>query len=151
MYPMKEINPIDKDTELEDFSINKYITSHLQQAFLPWPVSTLHILPDWVILAGLIIIGLVLAKIFFDPCMAICHLVRDSSLSITEKLSSVIIPATTIIRLSRREQREIESGRLEEETIEVRIINLEKRLNMFQALIIKEKDKNNGSIEYLEN
>ena len=65
--------------------------------------------------------------------MAICHLVRDSSLSITEKLSSAIIPATTITRLSRREQREIESGRLEEETIEVRIINLEKRVNMFQA------------------
>ena len=63
--------------------------------------------------------------------MAICHLVRDSSLSITEKLSSSIIPATTITRLSRREQKKIESGRLEEETIEVRINNLEKRVNMF--------------------
>ena len=69
--------------------------------------------------------------------MAICHLVRDSSLSITEKLSSAIIPATTITRLSRREQREIESGRLEEETIEVRIINLEKRVNMFQNIAYK--------------
>ena len=75
MYPMKEMNSLDKDIELEDFSINEYITSHLQQAFLPWPLSTLHLLPDWVILTGLIIIGLVLAKIFFDPCMAICHLV----------------------------------------------------------------------------
>ena len=83
--------------------------------------------------------------------MAICHLVRDSSLSITEKLSSAIIPATTITRLSRREQREIESGRLEEETIEVRIINLEKRVNMFQTLLIKDKEKNDGSIRYLEN
>ena len=83
--------------------------------------------------------------------MAICHLVRDSSLSITEKLSSAIIPATTITRLSRREQREIESGRLEEETIEVRIINLEKRVNMFQTLILKEKEKNIGSIKYFKN
>ena len=83
--------------------------------------------------------------------MAICHLVRDSSLSITEKLSSAIIPATAITRLNRREQREIESGRIEEETIEVRIINLEKRVNMFQTLLVKEKEKNNGSIRYLEN
>ena len=48
--------------------------------------------------------------------------VRDSSLSITEKLSSIVIPATTITRLSMREQREIESGRLEGETFEVRIV-----------------------------
>ena len=71
--------------------------------------------------------------------------------SITEKLSSVIIPATTITRVSRREQREIESGRLEEETIEIRIVNLEKRVNMFQALIIKEKERNNSSVKCLEN
>ena len=151
MFPMKEMNTLDEDIESEQFPIDEYITSHLQQALLPWPLSTLHILPDWVILGGLNVIGLVLAKIFFYPCMAICHLVRDSSLSITEKLSSVIIPATTITRLSRREQREIESGRLEEETIEVRIINLEKRVNMFQTLLVKEKEKNNGSIRYLEN
>ena len=54
---MKEMNTLDEDIESEQFSINEYITSHLQQAFLPWPLSTLHILPDWVILAGLIIIG----------------------------------------------------------------------------------------------
>ena len=54
---------------------------------------------------------------------------RESSLSVTEKLSSIVIPATTITRLSIREQREIESGRLEEETFEVRIVTLEKRLN----------------------
>ena len=48
--------------------------------------------------------------------------VRDSSLSVTEKLSSIIIPSTTITRLSIREQREVEYGRLEEETFEVRLI-----------------------------
>ena len=97
-------------------------------------------IPDWVILTGLVIIGLFLAKVFADPCMAICHLVRDSSLSVTEKLlSSIIIPVTTITRLNMRGQREVESGRLEEETIEVRIVTLEKRLNMIQTLIIKRK------------
>ena len=83
--------------------------------------------------------------------MAICHLVQDSSLSVTEKLSSIVIPATTITRLSIREQREIESGRLEEETFEVRIVTLDKRLNMIQTLIIKDKEKNTDSIKCLEN
>ena len=52
MYPMKVMNTIDEDIELEDFSINDYISNHLQEAFLPWPLSTLHLLPDWVILTG---------------------------------------------------------------------------------------------------
>ena len=83
--------------------------------------------------------------------MAICHLVRDSSLTITEILSSAIIPATTITRINRREQLEIENGRIEEETFEARITNLEKRVNMFQTLLLKEKAKNDGSIRCLEN
>ena len=82
--------------------------------------------------------------------MAICHLVRDSSLSITEKLSSAIIPATTITRLSRREQRAMESGRFEE-SIETRINNLDTRVNMFQTVIAKEREENIGSFKYLEN
>ena len=106
----------------------------------------MHLLPDWVILTRLVILGLFLAKVFADPCMATCHLLRDSSLSGTEKLSSVIIPATTITRLSIREQKDIESGRVEEVTFEVRMVTLEKRVNMIQTLIIKEKEKNNESI-----
>ena len=62
---MKEMNTLDEEIELEQFSINDYITSHLQQVFLPWPLSALHLLPDWVILSGLIVIGLILTKIFF--------------------------------------------------------------------------------------
>ena len=50
-----------------------------------------------------------------------------------------------------RGQREVESGRLEDGTIEVRIVNLEKRLNMIQTLIIKEKEKKNDAILCLEN
>ena len=46
----------------------------------------------------------------FDPCVAICTLVRDSSLSITEILSSAILPATTITRLNKRKQNEVETG-----------------------------------------
>ena len=83
MFPMKEMKTLDEEIELEQFSVNDYITSHLQQVFLPWPLSALPLLPDWVILSGLIIIGLILTKIFIDPCMAICHLLRDSSLTLT--------------------------------------------------------------------
>ena len=146
MYPMKVMNSLEKDIEMEDFSINDYISNHLQEAFLPWPLSTIHLLPDWVILTRLVILGIFLAKVFADPFMAVCHLLRGSSLSATEKLSSIIIPTTTITRLSIREQKDIESGRVEEVTFEVRMVTLEKRVNMIQTLIIKEKEKNNESI-----
>ena len=46
MFPMKEMNTLNEEIELEQFSINDYITSHLQQVFLPWPLSALHLLPD---------------------------------------------------------------------------------------------------------
>ena len=150
MYPVKVMNTLNEDIGLEDFSINEFIFSHIQEAFLPWPLSTLHLLPDWMILTGLVIIGLVLVKVFFDPCMATCHLVRDSSLSITEKISSAIIPAMTITGMNRKEQREVESGNFEE-LIELRVNNLEMRMTMFQTVLVKEKEKNTGSIKYLEN
>ena len=70
---MKEL---DEKIELPNFSVHDYVASHLQQVFLPWPLSLLHLLPDWMILSGLIIIGLILIKIFLDPCMAICHLIK---------------------------------------------------------------------------
>ena len=89
-------------------------------------------------------------KVFADPCMAVCHLLRDSTLSVTQKLSSVFIPATTITRLSIREQRDIETGRLEEKTFEARMVTLEKRVSRIQTMVIKEKEKNNESVKYLE-
>ena len=46
MYPMRVMDSLDKDIEMEDFSVNDYISSHLQEAFLPWPLSTIHLLPD---------------------------------------------------------------------------------------------------------
>ena len=152
MFPMKEMNTLDDEIELEQYSVNDYISSHLQQVFLPWPLSALHLLPDWVILSGLIIIGLILLKIFIDPCMAICHLLRDSSLTITEKISSAIIPATTVTRINRKGQLEVEDGNyIKERALEARIAELEKRVNMFQTMVLKEKAKNDGSIKFLEN
>ena len=93
---MKEL---DEKIELPNFSVHDYVASHLQQVFLPWPLSLLHLLPDWMILSGLIIIGRILIKIFLDPCMTICHLIRDSSLTITEKISTAVISATSMARI----------------------------------------------------
>ena len=104
------MNTVDDEIELDNFSVHDYITTHLQQVFLPWPLSLLYLLPDWVILSGLVIIGLILVKIFLDPCMAICHLLRDSSLTITEKVSSAIILAATVTRINRKGNLEIEDG-----------------------------------------
>ena len=139
MFPMTEMDTLDNEIEQEQFSVNDYISSHLQQVFLPWPLSTLHLLPDWVILSGLIIIGLILLKVFIDPCMSICHLLRDSSLTLTEKISSAIIPATTVTRVNRKEQLELEDGiYLKERVLEARIAELEKRVNMLQTMFVKE-------------
>ena len=96
---MKEL---DEKIKLPIFSVHDYVATHLQQVFLPWPLSLLHLLPDWMILSGLIIIGRILIKIFLDPCMTICHLIRDSSLTITEKISTAVIPATSMTRIKRK-------------------------------------------------
>ena len=73
MYPVKVMSTLDKDIGLEDFSINEYISNHLQEAFLPWPLSTLHLLPDWMVLTILSIIGLVLVKVFLIPVLLYAH------------------------------------------------------------------------------
>ena len=78
-------------------------------------------------------------KVFIDPCMSICHLLRDSSLTLTEKISSAIIPATTVTRVNRKEQLELEDGiYLKERVLEARIAELEKRVNMLQTMFVKE-------------
>ena len=134
---------LDEKIELPTFSVHDYVATHLQQVFLPWPLSLLHLLPDWMILSGLIIIGLILIKIFMDPCMAICHLVRD-----TEKISTGVIPATSMARIKRKEtMTEVEgsySMKNFNRDLEVRIYEIEKRLNNFQAMVMRDKAKEEG-------
>ena len=152
MFPITEMDTLDNEIEQEQFSVHDYISSHLQQMFLPWPLSTLNLLLDLVILSGLIIIGLILLKVFIDPCMSICHLLRGSSLTITEKISSAVIPATTVTRVNRKGQLDLEEGiHIKEKVLEARITELEKRVNIFQTMFIKEQTRNDGSIRCLEN
>ena len=146
---MKEL---DEKIKLPIFSVHDYVATHLQQVFLPWPLSLLHLLPDWMILSGLIIIGLILIKIFLDPCMAICHLIRDSSLTITEKISTAVIPATTVTRIKRKGTMTREEGSHPMEKVdrdlEARIYEMEKRLNNFQAMVMRNKAKEEGLPRY---
>ena len=76
----------------------------------------------------------------------------DSSLTIIEKISSAKIPATTVTRVNRKGQLDLEEGiHIKEKVLEARITELEKRVNMFQTMFIKEKTSNDGSIRCLEN
>ena len=143
MYPAEVLSTINEDTSLAEFSI---ISDNFQEAFLPWPLSCLHLVPDWVILTILSIIGLFLVKLFFDPCT----LVRDSSLSLTEKISSAILPATAITRMNRKKQNEVETGSFEE-SIELRMTDLETQMTMFKTVFVREKEKYIKTIKYLEN
>ena len=56
----------------------------------------------------------------------------------------------TITRLNKRKQNEVETGNFEE-SIELRVTDLETRMTMFQTVFVKEKEKNIKSIKYLEN
>ena len=87
--------------------------------------------------------------------MAICHLLRDSSLTITEKISSAVIPATTVSRINRKGKLSIEEGRYSMENVdkvlEARINEIEKCLNMFQAMVMREKVREEGLSRCIEN
>ena len=69
MFPPASMEALDEKIESPSFSVHDYTATHLQQVFLPWPLSLLHLLPDWMILSGLIIIGLILTKIHMTGTM----------------------------------------------------------------------------------
>ena len=77
---------------------------------------------------------------------------RDSSLTITEKISSAVFPATTVTRINRKGNLEVEDGRHtrnnEEKALEARIVEIEKRL--FQTMVLREKVREGGSIRCIE-
>ena len=154
MFPPADMKTLDEEIELSSFPVHDYVATHLQQVFLLWPLSLLHLLPDWMILSGLVIIGLILIKIFLDPCMAICHLLRDSSLTITEKISTAVIPATTMTRINRKGTMNEEEGshpmEKADKDLEARIYEIEKRLNNFQAMVMRKKAREEGLPRYLQ-
>ena len=113
---------------------------NLQKAFLPWPISLIHFVPDWVILSVIGVVALLLFRVLFDPIMAICTLIRDSSLSLTQKISSVIVPATAISWMNRKRNQGIDSSNIED--FEMRVSDLENKMSWFSKVFISDKDSN---------
>ena len=85
---------------------------------------------------------------FLDPCIATCHLIRDSSLSITEEISTAVVPASSITKIKRNQASTDEEGshqmRRNNRSLEERIYDIETRLNNFEALMMREKARNEG-------
>ena len=115
---------------------------------MPWPLNYLHIVPDWVILTALGIIGLLLVRVFFDPVMACCTLIRDSSLSLTQKLSSAILPATAITWMSKKRNQGIDSRNIED--FEMRVSDLENQMSVCNAVFINDTDINTQTTRRIE-
>ena len=105
---------LNDDTDLENTDEESFISYRLQDAILPWPLNLLHIVPDWLIITAIGIVGLFILKLVFDPMVACCTLIRDSSLSLTQKLSSIVIPATLISWMNNRKNQHSENKDLED-------------------------------------
>ena len=142
MYLAEVLTKLYDDPNLEETDTNEFISYRLQDALLPWPLNMLHIIPDWLILTFLGIVGLYILKIFFDPMVACCTLIRDSSLSLTQKLSSAVLPATSISWMNSRRKNDIENGGMKD--VELRVTDLEDDMKLFKTLMIKGKDNENS-------
>ena len=140
MYPAEVLTRLNDESEIESTDEGNFVTYRLQDAILPWPLNCLHIIPDWLIITALGIIGLILLKVVFDPMVACLTLIGDSSLSIIKRMSSIIVPATTISWMNNRKTPQLEQKELED--VENRISDLEDEMRLFKNLMAK--NSNNG-------
>ena len=147
MYTPEVLSGLSEDVETRE-TPNAFISYNLQKAFLPWLINMIHFVPDWVILTVIGIIGLLLIRVFFDPVMACCTLIRDSSLSLTQKLSSVIVPATAITWMSKKRNQGIDSSNIDD--FEMRVSDLENKMSWFSTVFISDKDANMPTRQKLE-
>ena len=65
--------------------------------------------------------------------MACCTLVRDSSLSITQKLSSIVEPATAITWMNKKRNQGINASNIDD--FEMRVSDLENQMSAFTVFI----------------
>ena len=75
--------------------------------------------------------------------------------TITEKISTAVIPATTVTRITRKGNLNEEEGghpmEKVDKDLEARIYEIEKRLNNFQAMVMRGKVREESLPRYLEN
>ena len=75
-------------------------------------------------------------------------LIRDSSLSLTQKLSSVIVPATAISWMSKKRNQGIDSSNIDD--FEMRVSDLENRMSWFNTVFKVDNDANMPARRRLE-
>ena len=148
MYPAEVLTKLHDDINLEETDTENFISYRLQDAILPWPLNMLHIVPDWLIITIIGIAGLFILKIFMDPMLACCNLIRDSSLSITEKISSAILPVASISWRSIRRNKNKNGSNTED--VESRMIKLEDDMKLFKNIMIRGNNTMNKRLSLAE-
>ena len=140
MYPAQILSKLNDNEETDDDDEGNFVSYRLQDAILPWPLNYLHILPDWLIISVLGVVGLILLKVVMDPLLACLTLISDSSLSIIQRLASVIIPATTVSWIHSKKKPQIEMKEIED--VEARISDLEVEIKLVRNAMIKNGNTN---------
>jgi len=102
MFPPTSLNTLSNIIDSPSFSAQDFINEQLQQVFLPFPLSLLHLLPRWILVTGITIIITLLIKIFLDPAISICNLCRASSMSILDRITTIFVPSVSILRRHQR-------------------------------------------------
>ena len=75
-----------------------------------------------------------------DPLLACLTLIGDSSLSIIQRLSSVIIPATKVSWIHSKNNPQIEMKEIED--VEARISDLEVEIKLLRKVMVKNGNTN---------
>jgi len=140
MYPAQILSKLNDEEETDGNDEGNFVSYRLQDAILPWPLNYFHILPDWLILTIIGVVGLILLKVVMDPLLACLTLVSDSSLSIIQRLSSVIIPATTVSWIHSKKKPQIEMKEIED--VEARITDLEVEIKLLRKVMVKNGNPN---------
>ena len=136
MYPAQVLTKLNNFEETEVVENEENLISYrIQDAILPWPLNCLHVLPDWLIISVIGIVGLILLKVVMDPLLACMTLISDSSLSIIQRLASVIVPATTVSWIHNKKKPQIEMKEMED--VEARISDLEVEIKLVRNAMIK--------------
>merc|ERR1712136_660811 len=86
------------------------------------------------------IVALILLKVVMDPLLACMTLISDSSLSIIQRLASVIVPATTVSWIHNKKKPQIEMKEMED--VEARISDLEIEIKLVRNAMIKNGNTN---------
>ena len=149
MYPAQVLTKLNNFEETEVVENEENLISYrIQNAILPWPLNCLHILPDWLIITIIGVIGLILLKVVMDPLLACMTLISDSSLSIIQRVASIIVPATTVSWISRKKNPQIELKEMED--VEARIADLEVEIKLVRSAMIKNGNVSNTKRAMIE-